>query len=79
MTPVSRDYDTTGWCDRGQHDCCDGMLHAATGYHWWCVCTCHPVPTVTDATDAHREALETFKAARAHALQALTDQAEETR
>lgn len=60
--------DTSGWCHRVPmlHKDCDGVLHAATGYHWWCACSCHPDDMVKEpAPDtADYRAWEVWRAAR---------------
>lgn len=60
--------DTTGWCKRAEHARCDGTLHTGTGYHWWCICDCHPEPPIHDSkrADAHR-ALAVWRAGRSGA------------
>lgn len=63
------DYDTTGWCDRGEHGSCSGDLRAASGFHWWCACPCHPEPTpspMAPPADADA-ALATWRVARQEA------------
>lgn len=40
----------TGWCQRAEHDRCDGQLHGHTGYDWFCACTCHDVPAATEVS-----------------------------
>lgn len=57
--------DLTGWCSTNRHQRCDGSLHAGTGYHWYCICDCHPEPPASsaDAQKAH----ETWQRARAAA------------
>lgn len=63
---MRRDYDTTGWCDRSEHDRCDGVLHAGTGYHWWCACLCHQdMPIVRDGQPDTQRAFDVWKNARA--------------
>jgi len=61
--------DITGHCRVDGHDRCDGVLHAATGYHWWCACSCHPDDMVKEPaprTVNHR-AWTVWREARAHA------------
>lgn len=63
--------DLTGHCDGGNHVRCqehEGRLICGTGFHWWCICKCHPEPdldsTVGPRADAER-ALEIWRKARA--------------
>jgi hypothetical protein len=56
----------SGWCGRDDHGRCDGTLRGASGYHWWCVCACHPKPSISHVPDrvAARKALDVWQSAR---------------
>lgn len=63
-------YDISGYCDEANnffdHDECKkrgGTLAGATGFHWWCACTCHPVPDVNEE-ETEMLALATWRRAR---------------
>lgn len=38
----------TGHCQHGSHGSCDGVMHRATGWNWFCTCHCHPEPSLAD-------------------------------
>jgi hypothetical protein len=65
----ARTGDVTSWCEPRfsiwpSHKHCDGILHSATGYHWWCACHHHdPIPEPKPGTEAHK-AWKVWKAAR---------------
>jgi hypothetical protein len=47
---MSTSPDISGWCATNRHNQCDGVLHRATGYHWWCACIHHdPIAEPTAA------------------------------
>lgn len=45
----------TGHCQDGVHQNCDGTVRSATGWRWFCACTCHPDPNVLPE---HKKALD---------------------
>lgn len=58
-------YDISGYCETSWHDGCRGDLSGATGYHWWCICSCHPTPDVTEEDEGEMLAFATWKRAKA--------------
>lgn len=58
--------DLTGWCAKRLHESCDGTLRTGQGFHWWCACTCHPVPepTLVQIEAGGNRALAEFAKAR---------------
>lgn len=38
----------SGWCKRGEHRVCSGILHMATGPRTYCICDCHPEPDAAE-------------------------------
>ena len=64
MTDV-RVTDMSGECRSGGHKRCDAGLRHATGYHWWCICPCHPDPPRTGDNPGFPEAHAQWTWARA--------------
>ena len=56
-------YDFTGNCERGEHHNCSRILRGATGYHWWCACSCHPNEPKANFREG-RKAVDTWRKAR---------------
>ena len=64
-----RQTDCSYACRSDKHPECDGELRAKTGHHWFCACTCHPVPTRWSTAASQKDlaiALDTFRVAREH-------------